>query len=468
MTNPKDPFDETLLTAFLDNELTSSDRSFVSSRLENSAELQKLLQEMQSIRKLVSNLQSIRTSRSSLDGPWNGQAPHSVVDSSTPEHVTSIAKPQWKHQVKTRSVSWHWIASLAAVFLIGVTGCLLFFNRFEKQFATLSRNVPNNPLNQKPKSFSTEEFSNGSIAESNLEALDRYQDSPKAVELTEESSTGIAENSLSREMAEIDRSTGFGLGLPDSSSGLATDLLFGDKGENAPSPRSMERKVGEWKSELYESGAKPLQLATRIEDWLENIETEYAIDGFVTLPQNSKIPNQLPSQAGVQYLFVPSQAPPFASFGFVTNQSVVQQQLQLNQVAKMETFDQAVEQPGSHAKVIEFQILKSEWMLGASKLQTLGVLVPTALPNNDTLNFVATATTLRQSSVESNNENTEDLGGKVAKSKKTARQQRQWLIEQTKAEVSNEKQVADSNAAASDSFSAISKDIIRVRITVVP
>jgi hypothetical protein len=106
-TDPTDAFDETLLTAYLDNELTSSEREAVERQLHSSESTRKLVAELRSIRDMITQVHLSPPSRSFTNGPWND---------------SQVALPL-QGSIWTRN--WQRLASLAAGLAIIVGGSVL-------------------------------------------------------------------------------------------------------------------------------------------------------------------------------------------------------------------------------------------------------------------------------------------------------------------------------------------------------
>lgn len=88
-------FDESLLTAYLDNELNEAERLMVEDVLSRSEEARMLLDELQRIRTLVSGLRSIPLTRSFAHGPWNQIETN---DSSLADMATAANNEKAKHE----------------------------------------------------------------------------------------------------------------------------------------------------------------------------------------------------------------------------------------------------------------------------------------------------------------------------------------------------------------------------------
>ena len=112
--NPE--FDEVLLTAYLDDEVTDEERELVERQLRTSESSRKLFEELRSVRNLVVQLHMTQPSRSFQHGPWNDDR----------ETVTSFKvvlnddRPGWNK-------SFQRLASLAALIAIAACVSVLMF-----------------------------------------------------------------------------------------------------------------------------------------------------------------------------------------------------------------------------------------------------------------------------------------------------------------------------------------------------
>jgi hypothetical protein len=130
MTDPTDAFDETLLTAYLDNELTSSEREAVERQLHSSESTRKLVAELRSIREMIMQVHLSPPSRSFTNGPWN-----------EPQVVLPLQGSIWAR-------NWQRLASLAAVLAIIVGGSVLFVRTIVPFNHQLSDSRPATPMMQ--------------------------------------------------------------------------------------------------------------------------------------------------------------------------------------------------------------------------------------------------------------------------------------------------------------------------------
>ena len=107
--NPE--FDEVLLTAYLDDEVTDEERALVERQLRTSESSRKVLEELRSVRNLVVQLHMTQPNRSFQQGPWN-EKDETVASSKL---VLSDHRSGWNK-------SFQRLASLAA--LIAIAACL--------------------------------------------------------------------------------------------------------------------------------------------------------------------------------------------------------------------------------------------------------------------------------------------------------------------------------------------------------
>lgn len=134
------PFDESLLTAYLDDELSKDERSMVESALRESPQLTKLLDELRVVRTLVTN--AVRSEESKLagaeattlaeaaqpsfaiKGPWQSAAGATSTDASPVMGATQtvVPVPTATREQAFRSAlrGWMMLASLAATVLLGL------------------------------------------------------------------------------------------------------------------------------------------------------------------------------------------------------------------------------------------------------------------------------------------------------------------------------------------------------------
>ncbi|MFN7841332.1 MAG: anti-sigma factor family protein [Pirellula sp.] len=119
------PFDESLISAYLDGELSDQEKHEVESAIRNSPSTQKLVRDLSAVRSMVAStaLNSDKLTRSLQHPEWS--APNSN-DRVTPTEV-SASTPSSQSGVETNRphISFGFLASLAAIVLILITSKLL-------------------------------------------------------------------------------------------------------------------------------------------------------------------------------------------------------------------------------------------------------------------------------------------------------------------------------------------------------
>jgi len=111
--NPE--FDEVLLTAYLDEEVTDAERTAVEEQLRASESSRKLLEELRSVRSLVMQLHQTQPSRSFQSGPWKEAA----LANESPKVVLNHSGATW-------GMSYQKLATIAALIAVAVCSSLLF------------------------------------------------------------------------------------------------------------------------------------------------------------------------------------------------------------------------------------------------------------------------------------------------------------------------------------------------------
>jgi len=136
----REPFDESLLTAYLDDELSHDDRNNVESALRESPQLTKLLEDLRIVRKLVTS--AVRSEENKLagadattladagqpsftiKGPWQSAAVTKPTDTSpamvAPKRVDPVVAATHDQAFHRALRGWMMLASLAATVLLGL------------------------------------------------------------------------------------------------------------------------------------------------------------------------------------------------------------------------------------------------------------------------------------------------------------------------------------------------------------
>ena len=131
--NPQ--FDEVLLTAYLDNEVTDEERASVEKQLQSSEASRKLLEELRSVRNLVAQLHLSQPARRFQQGPWNEPVLPEVNDVTrsvgTPRVV--LKETRWYQRMPLQR-----LASLAALFAIAVCASVFLMGPNTKSVSRIS------------------------------------------------------------------------------------------------------------------------------------------------------------------------------------------------------------------------------------------------------------------------------------------------------------------------------------------
>ena len=121
MNHSNEPFDESLLSAYLDNELSDAERLLVETKLASDASLRKLLSELASIRTWVAETSRETTTVTNWNGPWNAA---NLDSSGLHEPLPKPEPTPMPHLPQHASWMWtnaRWVASLAALILVLLT-----------------------------------------------------------------------------------------------------------------------------------------------------------------------------------------------------------------------------------------------------------------------------------------------------------------------------------------------------------
>lgn len=411
--NPE--FDEVLLTAYLDDEVTDAEREFVEEHLRTSESSRKLLEELRSVRNLVMQLHQAQPNRSFQSGPWNA----------SPWNGDSV-----KVVLNESSRRWSWpyqkLASVAALIAIAICISMLitrpngmFIGRLENtstdsgiqlhtQAAPQPTDQPQSP--GKPGAIESLSFSN------------EFEYRPKPGARPTEG--GLAESeaaiATSRDNARVSRgSTGVGAGLsapggfgaspsgtqakspmPKKQAEVIGNIPLGD-----PAP-ALTRKVA-----AAPSSGMPSQETTAIIRPVNPMVQSLIESLFFDLPVNQSDWVALDSLEGsndksVATLDSAGRAvglgrslnhDSIVSYRFrkaAEKESVADKKEKLFEPQTTEFFmESAVDTRETELLrplLVEFQIPREDWGDGAKRLRHLGVGVPVELPPVDYLDFHVT------------------------------------------------------------------------------
>lgn len=123
MNEQKNPFDESLVSAYLDGELSDTERFDVEAAIQNSPSLQQLVRDLSTVRSIVAAAcPAEKPTRSFQSTEWT--VPSSTNSVSLAEAPTSGASSKLDSAATRPRLSLGLLASLAAVFLILITSML--------------------------------------------------------------------------------------------------------------------------------------------------------------------------------------------------------------------------------------------------------------------------------------------------------------------------------------------------------
>ncbi len=360
--NPE--FDEVLLTAYLDDEVTDAERAAVEEQLQKSEAARKLLKELSSIRSIVTQLHLSQASRDWQKGPWNathestsetrddsiGESAMVVLPTSTP----SSSSLKWK-------VTSQRLASLAALIAIVVCSAVLMTDSSKKP---ISRADP-------PTVGPAPEAAVAMKMESSNEVTE-----PASKIAFEKSESGddrlTTENtSLNRQATALQRQADGKSEKPDLALSLWVKSYFEESDSKKSGTVALDQFVP---ADALSAG--------------ENVESF----------QFGQLGNKDSSSHYFSWRYQPNSEPREADSNHAT-------ELLGRAEAIKETFglraggaspdpqDKQLAMKkkslGSKSLVLEFQIPSEEWAAGANRLRQLGVDVPLELPNEDLLEFAS-------------------------------------------------------------------------------
>ncbi len=134
MNHSNEPFDESLLSAYLDNELSDAERLLVETKLASDASVRQLLSELVSIRTWVAETSRETTTVTNWNGPWNSSSLDSSGLHAQLPKPWPTPMPQSPQQAPWMWTNVRWVASLAALILVLLTTGYLWNGRgFDKQ-----------------------------------------------------------------------------------------------------------------------------------------------------------------------------------------------------------------------------------------------------------------------------------------------------------------------------------------------
>ena len=413
MTAPRDPFDETLLSAYLDNELTSTERTAVEEHLKSSADLRKLLEELQSIRAMVRHLHEQAPRRSFVDGPWNS----SSNDEGTSSELTQPKPLSVSIAAKNQEHSWSWqqLASLAAMLVVALGIGSLWFASWSRRTSGNLGYVPENQSKPADQGRSDENVSDKKAGTERMqvETLELKAKSPlPAAPAGPDAMLPPSNLSMppSQPPAPVDPeqitlqrnetvgpreapSQARGADKENQSRGLKTNLEFSL--DNLIRDTSSSDALESWKPPVDSTWAfVPVQPDDSLKDSKES-EGEPARPIVIRYvrrpPEQSNETNREPQEAQkLSERDASTSNQPMVIEGLPDEAMKIELESLGFGNAKNDSSVDETHFPES--LVVEFQIPKHDWELGARELQRLGVQVPDTSPEESILDFEAVRT----------------------------------------------------------------------------
>ena len=365
-------FDDVLLTAYLDDEVTEAERKKVEEQLRTSAASRKLLEDLRSVRNLVTQLHMTQSTRSYQQGPWNqaNLASHEElgeqqIDLNLPLALTPASEMS---KVVLRDPRSRWklpfqrLASIAALIAIAVCGRILLWQ-------------PNKPAIS---------LSDGTRTSTDLDLKSRREIRP-----THESEDfGISDKTASQfsENKTTEPAPGaMNSNLPLDSHSLALNLTdpevqkpFSEQTQHYFLDDLLKDQSQEWrKLDVHEVES----LAGRSSDWVENSAKLKKSDSS---ERNEPIASLFFRYRNVNQL------------GRVIEDSTAL--LRKSATTKESESAEFDKKPAEKQKkvaerplLVEFEIPSDDWASGAKRLRQLGISVPLELPDVEYLEFTGVA-----------------------------------------------------------------------------
>ena len=314
----KTPFEDVLLTAYLDNELTELERRTVEEQLVLSEESRNLLAELASIRDRVKLLHTVKSERSFRAGPWS-QSSLTQAEATDRLHPTSSV-------LESSGNAWNWtwqqLVSIAALLAIAACSSLLWMrsNESASSIAFDSSAARDKAVEDKPKKA---EETNVEITNAVNDELNRLLNTVQQNRyLRQQVPTKKSENSLQMTLKEAEE-------LPQVLNGFVRAELNPSEPSNPSEP------------------PEPSEIGTEV----------------------SAISAEIPAKVIYRFLASDQLRSSIASKGA----SVPEKQNRLRSVVGS-VVDSVVD------SVVEFQIPTERWMEGATRLRQMGLDLPDQPP----------------------------------------------------------------------------------------
>ena len=401
-------FDDVLLTAYLDDEVTEEERARVVEELRTSEASRKLLKELKSVRDLVVQLHLSPPTRRFEQGPWN------ATDS--PESNAAL-KPVDDPRVVLNEARWHRkipfqrLASLAALIAIAICASVLVMRPNTRSLSQSGGTTTDKSVDGHKSVDAKSIEKSGSDVQLNV-LVDEDQIGQQPKERGEPTNMLQGREEAKKDFAAVlfdeyrmqpqeDKTRG-GLGRKPQSqvpkpaveydsksrqSGIPTD-----QSAAAPSPAISKPKPSGQKLEL---GNELAAAADNRADFSLQIVEDIDKLNRSKLQENNEFSKKLLYRYEINKI---EQREPQK----LSEKNVApEKDLQLLKSNSMELpKKQSIDDNGIDMKsiLVEFQISVEDWELGAKHLRELGMDVPESLPTAEFLEFTAAPRALNESS----------------------------------------------------------------------
>ncbi len=451
-------FDEVLLTAYLDDEVTDAERKTVEEQLRTSAASRKLLEELRSVRNLVTQLHMTQSTRNYQQGPWN-QTNLAIHEESSPgselsKVVLHDPRSRWK-------VPFQRLASIAALIAIAVCGRILLLQpnkpaislsegtstRTDRDLKT-SREI--RPTRESEASGTSDKAVPAPFGLGAARSLNEYANRDKSesdIELSVSKGTDRARF----ENVPLPPSPKFqvpnGLGDEKSKSNFsenrpaepAPGAIYSYIPKDSPSVPSKptDRDVQKPSSKQSEQFFLDDLLKDQSQEWkkrdVQEVESldRKSFDGVDNFAQQ-EIANSPKPDEPITILYFRYRNGNHLGRVIGESTALLQESASTKQSESVEFDKQLAEkqtQVAARPLLVEFEILSSDWESGAKRLRQLGILVPLELPEVEYLDFtgVRIPSEARTGATESLSNKRPERGSRVAGSLELSR----WTFQPT-------------------------------------
>ncbi len=408
--NPE--FDEVLLTAYLDNEVTEAERARVEEQLRASEASRLLLEELRSVRTLVEQLHLSQPSRNFQIGPWN----ENNETSQTSPVGLNIDGSHWK-------ISYQRLASIAALIAIAICASVLLLGPNRNSISRLestdtdasstrtlslqaeNKDLPSMEKNNADTAVSRSRGADGASFDTSQTGL-AIEDSPvgipgafggpvRSAPLAKHKASPSETNDVELVPAPVvvDPLINPALGLSNPADPLqrlqrlepSTKLLLESLFEKQASGNNEWESLDSLRTQdsFFRSNGRSEDFVQRSDAMHSTSDESIARFSFRYKP-TTELELALAEKLHDKDAKITSAAKPTNENGLTDG--VVDSKLKEVDVQRKNLSLKTAED----TLIVEFQIPREDWENGAKRLRDLGVEVPLELPESEYLDFVAT------------------------------------------------------------------------------